>query len=100
MKVLTRAVLRGWVTALVALVAAFGLAAPGFAASAPPRFDDGFGRAVVSQPVWADTAERTFTFTVKSDQVPACTALPGQISGEHVVMDHFVPLIMARLQHA
>lgn len=87
MKILSLAVLRGWVAALVGLVAVAGLAAPAaHAVTALPHFDDGFGLTVVSQPAWVDTIGRTFTFTVKSDQVPAYTLLPGQVSGEHVIM--------------
>lgn len=72
-----------------ALVAVFTgvLTAPAAqAATAPPQFTDGFGLTVVSQPAWAAEGERTFTFTVTTDQVPAYGVLPGQVSGEHVVM--------------
>lgn len=93
MKFLSRAVLRGRVAALVGLAAIFGMlgvfgpAAPAaHAASTPPHFADGFGLTVVGQPKWMDDNERTFTFQVKSDQVPAYSVLPGQVSGEHTVM--------------
>jgi S-formylglutathione hydrolase FrmB len=87
MKVLSRAVPRGWVAALVGLAATAGLVAPAaHAATTPPHFDDGFGLTVISQPAWLDDQERTFTFTVHSDQVPAYSVLPGQVSGEHVIM--------------
>ncbi|GAA1135724.1 MULTISPECIES: alpha/beta hydrolase [Streptomyces violaceusniger group] len=86
MKVLTRAVLRG-ATALVGVVALCGMfGPPAQAATAPPHFADGFGLTVVSQPRWADDKKRTFTFTVRSDQVPAYSVLPGQVSGEHTIM--------------
>lgn len=80
MNLLRRSVLRGW----VGVVAASGTAASAApAASAPPRFEDGFGLTVVGQPVWADDAERTFT--AKSDQVPAYTVLPNEQSpAQHV----------------
>lgn len=87
MRVLPRIGLLGWVTVLVGLAAASGLAGPAaYAATATPHFDDGFGLTVISQPAWRDATERTFTFTVRSDQVPAYTVLPGQVSGEHVIM--------------
>lgn len=77
----------------VGIALAVGLAiAPAMAASAsttaiaPPHFDSGFGLTVVSQPVWVDTNQRTFTFTVTSDQVPNPTLLPGQVAGQHVIM--------------
>ncbi len=83
MKVLSRVALAG-------VVAAAALAVPTApavaAATAPPRFADGFGITVVSQPTWADDAERTFVMTVRSTAVPAFSVLPGQVSGEHVVM--------------
>jgi S-formylglutathione hydrolase FrmB len=73
--------------AALAVVAAAAVTAPAaVAATAPPHFVDGFGLTVLSQPAWVDEGERTFTFTVKSDQVPEYTVLPDQVSGEHVVM--------------
>ncbi|WP_242640920.1 hypothetical protein [Streptomyces kasugaensis] len=93
MKFLSRAVLRGRIAALVGLAALFGMlgvfgpAAPAaHAASTPPHFADGFGLTVVSQPQWVRDSERTFTFQVKSDQVPAYSVLPDQVSGEHTIM--------------
>ncbi|MFD7103976.1 alpha/beta hydrolase [Streptomyces celluloflavus] len=93
MKFLSRAVLRGRIAALVGLAALFGMlgvfgpAAPAaHAASTPPHFADGFGLTVVSQPQWVRGSERTFTFQVKSDQVPAYSVLPDQVSGEHTIM--------------
>ena len=81
MKILSRVVPRGWVAVLVGLAAVFGLAGPAVstahAATTPPHFGDGFGLTVISQPAWMDAKERTFTFTVRSDQVPAYTVLPG-----------------------
>jgi hypothetical protein len=71
--------LGGWVVVLVGLVVAF-------VGVVPPRFTDGFGLSVVRQPAWVDANQRTFTFTVMSDQVPAHTVLPYQVSGEHVIM--------------
>jgi S-formylglutathione hydrolase FrmB len=69
------------------VVVAAGLAAPeAAAATALPHLTDGFGLTVLSQPAWVEGSERTFTFTVKSSQVPEYTVLPGQVSGEHVVM--------------
>ena len=70
---------------VVVLVA--GLAPPAAeAATAPPHLTDGFGLTVVSQPSWLDAGERTFTFTVRTAAVPAYGVMPGQVSGEHVVM--------------
>ncbi|UVS78765.1 alpha/beta hydrolase family protein [Actinokineospora sp. UTMC 2448] len=63
-----------------------GLAAPAQADTAPPTLADGFGITVISQPEWADDNHRTFTFTVRTAEVPEYTVLPGQVSGEHVVM--------------
>ena len=69
------------------LVLTAGLAMPAAQAeTAPPHLTDGFGLVVVSQPKWVDDGERTFTFTVTTDEVPAYGVLPGQVSGEHVVM--------------
>lgn len=81
--------LRRWRT--VGLVAGLAVASTllvpaATAATAPPRFDSGFGLTVVSQPVWADDTRRTFTFSVTSDQVPNPTLLPGQVEGRHVIM--------------
>ncbi|MFB6438351.1 alpha/beta hydrolase [Streptomyces sp. NPDC056411] len=93
MKIFSRTVLRGRAAALVGLSALFGTlgmagpAAPAAqAAPAPPHFANGFGLTVISQPKWADGKRRTFTFKVTSDQVPAYSVLPGQVSGEHTVM--------------
>jgi S-formylglutathione hydrolase FrmB len=68
---------------LVAVLTA-GLTAP--ATQAPPHLTDGFGLTVVEQPAWVDDGQRTFTFTVTTDEVPAYGVMPGQVSGEHVVM--------------
>ncbi|ALG08637.1 alpha/beta hydrolase [Kibdelosporangium phytohabitans] len=77
---------RGLVFVLAAVVAVAGFAVPSArAAGALPRFADGIGLTVVSQPAWAGDKERTFTFTVRSDQVPAHSVLPNQVSGEHVI---------------
>ena len=74
-------------TAGLAAVLITGLVTPAaHAATAPPQLTDGFGLAVVSQPAWVDEGERTFTFTVRTKEVPAYGVLPGQVSGEHVVM--------------
>lgn len=87
MKALPRVASLGGIAALIGLVGTAGLAVPAvYAATAPPRFDDGFGITVISQPTWMDAEERTFTLTVRSDQVPAYPVLPGQVSGEHVIM--------------
>lgn len=87
MKALSLVVPLGWVAALVGFAAASGLVGPAaHAATAPAHFDDGFGLTVISQPAWMGATERTFTFTVRSDQVPAYPVLPGQVSGEHVIM--------------
>src|ERR671932_184873 len=56
------------------------------AATPPPHLADGFGLTVVRQPTWMDAGERTFTFTVRTAAVPAYGVMPGQVSGEHVVM--------------
>ncbi|MEU8917005.1 alpha/beta hydrolase-fold protein [Streptomyces nigrescens] len=93
MKILSRAVLRGRTAALTGLAAltgtlgVFGPTVPAAQAAAPPpHFADGFGLTVVGQPKWADDSRRTFTFKVKTDQVPAYSVLPGQVSGEHTVI--------------
>ncbi|MER6050935.1 alpha/beta hydrolase-fold protein [Streptomyces sp. NPDC001793] len=91
MKILSRAVLRGWAATLTGLVATFGMllgpAAPAaHAVTAPPHFANGFGLTVVSQPKWVDANRRTFVITVKSTQVPVYDVLKDQVSGEHVVM--------------
>ncbi|GAA2135831.1 alpha/beta hydrolase [Glycomyces algeriensis] len=84
MKRLTRAL--GLVTA-VAAAAAGGLAAPAaHAATALPQFSDEHGLTVLEQPEWAGGSDRTFTFTVATAEVPAYSVMPGQVSGEHVVM--------------
>ncbi|MGW4061529.1 alpha/beta hydrolase [Amycolatopsis sp. NPDC004747] len=72
---------------LAVFAAASVLAAPVAAAeSGPPRFTDGFGLTVTAQPAWVDDHHRTFTFAVRSDQVPTPSVLPGQTPGQHVVM--------------
>ncbi|MEV6831966.1 alpha/beta hydrolase-fold protein [Amycolatopsis sp. NPDC051102] len=74
-----------------ALVAGFAavsaFAAPVAAAETGlPHFADGFGLTVTEQPTRVDGHPRTFTFAVRSDQVPAPSVLPGQVPGRHVVM--------------
>jgi S-formylglutathione hydrolase FrmB len=74
-------------TAGLVAVLTTGLVAPAaHAATAPPHLADGFGLEVVSQAAWADDGARTFTFTVRTNEVPAYGVMPGQVSGEHVVM--------------
>jgi S-formylglutathione hydrolase FrmB len=85
MRVLCRAAVAA-VTAVLAAVTVTPVAPEAHATTAPPRFTDGFGLTVVSQPAWVDGGERTFTFTVRTDEVPAYGVMPGQVSGEHVVM--------------
>ncbi|MEU6130638.1 alpha/beta hydrolase family protein [Saccharopolyspora sp. NPDC047091] len=76
---------RRWAAALIALTATAALTGPAaHAAPATPHFADGHGITVVGQPEWH--SERTFTITVRTDQVPEHPPLPGQVSGEHVVM--------------
>ncbi|MFC7614509.1 alpha/beta hydrolase [Actinokineospora soli] len=70
----------------VLAVATAGVAPAAHAGTAPPSLVDGFGLTVVSQPRWAEGSDRTFTFTVRTAAVPAFTVLPGQVSGDHVVM--------------
>ncbi|MEU6248782.1 alpha/beta hydrolase-fold protein [Glycomyces sp. NPDC047010] len=79
---------RALTTAVVAGTLASGVFAlpEANAAVTPPQFADAFGLTVISQPEWADGSDRTFTFTVTTEEVPAFTVLPGQVSGEHVVM--------------
>ncbi|MBK1783580.1 alpha/beta hydrolase [Prauserella cavernicola] len=82
---------RGRLAALgiaLALVSVLGLtgAAPGAVAHAAPVFTDGHGLTVVQQPRWVDEHERTFTFTVRTGEVPRYSAMRGQVSGEHVIM--------------
>jgi S-formylglutathione hydrolase FrmB len=75
----------GTVSALA--VATTGLTAPtALALTAPPRLTDGFGLTVVSQPAWVDDAQRSFTFSVRTAEVPVYGAMPGQVPDEHVVM--------------
>lgn len=75
----------GRLAVVLGLFAALILAGPAAQATTlPSRFADGFGLTVIRQPTWVD--QRTFTVTVRSDQVPAYTVLPGQVSGEHVIM--------------
>lgn len=75
----------GWLAALLVLLATAGPAGSAAqAATPPPHIADGFGLTVVRQPTWVD--QRTFTFAVRSNQVPTYTVLPGQVSGEHVIM--------------
>lgn len=91
-----RLVMRTLPKTLSATITAAGLAvAAGLVAIAPPaahaaaalpHFTDGSGLTVVAQPAWVDERERTFSFTVTTDEVPAYTVLPGQVSGEHVVV--------------
>ncbi|SDC33859.1 alpha/beta hydrolase [Actinokineospora iranica] len=73
------ALLGGLVVALTAVVPA------AHADTAPPPLADGFGLQVVRQPVWADS-QRTFAFSVRTAEVPEFTVLPGQVSGEHVIL--------------
>ena len=82
---------RRGIALLAALVAAWALITlttpkAKAADTAPPRFADGFGLVVVSQPEWVDDNRRTFTLGVTSDQVPNPTLLPGQAPGRHVVV--------------
>jgi S-formylglutathione hydrolase FrmB len=76
----------GLAAAGAAVVAAGVLVPAASAASAPPVFTDGNGLTVVSQPEWADDNERTFVFTVRTDEVAKYTVLDGQVSGEHTIM--------------
>ncbi|GAA2268694.1 hypothetical protein GCM10009853_022570 [Glycomyces scopariae] len=67
--------------------AAGGLATPAAqAATAPPELANAHGLTVIAQPTWIEGSDRTFLFTVTTEEVPAYTVLPGQVSGEHVVM--------------
>lgn len=82
-----QAPMAGGIVTLAAVAAGLVVAAPeASAASAPPRFESGFGLSVASQPAWVDGNQRTFTFTVTSDQVPNPTLLPGQTAGQHTIM--------------
>lgn len=81
------AVLVAALIGLVASVAVGGLVPrAAHAASAPPLFDDAFGLTVIGQPEWVDENERTFTVTVATAEVPSYQVMPGQVSGEHVIM--------------
>lgn len=72
---------------LIGALASGAVAVPAAnAATAPPQLADGFGLTVIDQPTWVEGSDRTFTFTVTTEEVPAFTILPGQVSGEHVVM--------------
>ena len=93
MKKLSKAVLRSRTPVLLGLAALMGLflAPPAQAATvptatAPPRFANGHGLTVVSQPKWADGNHRTFVLTVKTAQVPVHDTMADQVSGEHTVM--------------
>lgn len=73
--------------ALAGLLAPAGLVAPAaYAATALPQFADAFGLTVIEQPAWVEGSDRTFTVTVATDEVPAYEVMPGQVSGEHVIM--------------
>lgn len=73
--------------ALAGALAATGLAVPAaHAATAPPQFADAAGLTVIDQAEWVDDAHRTLTLTVTTDEVPAYSTLPGQVSGEHDIM--------------
>ncbi|MEU6250870.1 alpha/beta hydrolase-fold protein [Glycomyces sp. NPDC047010] len=73
--------------ALAGAVALGGPAVPAAnAATALPQFEDGSGLVVAAQPEWVPGSDRTFTVTVSTEQVPAYSVLPGQVSGEHVVL--------------
>ncbi|MCD0445013.1 esterase family protein [Glycomyces sp. A-F 0318] len=75
------------VAALAGAAVAGGVAAPAAtAAPAPPQLADAHGLTVIAQPEWAEGSDRTFTFTVGTEEVPAYPVMPGQVSGEHVVM--------------
>ncbi|RZQ62400.1 alpha/beta hydrolase [Amycolatopsis suaedae] len=80
--------MRKILAALAAAVMLTGLSAavPAAAQAAPPVFRDGNGLTVVKQPEWVKDSDRTFTFTVRSEQVARYSVLPGQVSGEHVIM--------------
>lgn len=72
---------------IAALTAATALSSPqAKAETTPPRFADGFGLTVTSQPRWVDENHRTFVFSVATDQVPTPTLLPGQEPGRHAVV--------------
>ncbi|GAA1689114.1 hypothetical protein GCM10009830_40840 [Glycomyces endophyticus] len=73
--------------AAAGVLAAGGLATPSaHAANALPDLADAHGLTVIAQPEWVPGSDRTFLFTVTTEEVPAFTVLPGQVSGEHVVM--------------
>ncbi|MEU6857728.1 alpha/beta hydrolase-fold protein [Glycomyces sp. NPDC046736] len=78
---------RALTTAMLAGTLASGIVAvpEAQAAIAPPHLADAFGLTVIAQPEWAEGSDRTFTFTVATEEVPAFTVMPGQVSGEHVV---------------
>ncbi|MFD4638936.1 alpha/beta hydrolase [Lentzea sp. NPDC058436] len=56
------------------------------AAEPPPRFADGFGLTVTSQPRWVDDTHRTFVFSVSTNEVPTPTLLEGQEPGRHAIV--------------
>lgn len=83
------AIRRACILALTAVTAATTLAtvaAPAQAATAPPQFTDAAGLTVLAKATWADANQRTFTLTVRTDKVPGYQVLPGQVSGEHVIL--------------
>lgn len=73
------------IAALTAATALSGTHAKA-ADDAPPRFTDGFGLVVTSQPRWVDENHRTFVLSVSTDQVPTPTLLDGQEPGRHAIV--------------
>ncbi|WP_434446453.1 alpha/beta hydrolase [Lentzea sp. E54] len=70
------------------IAAAMALSSPDAKAAdaQPPRFADGFGLTVTSQPRWVDENRRTFVFSVSTNEVPAPTLLAGQEPGRHAIV--------------
>ncbi|WP_156756204.1 alpha/beta hydrolase [Actinokineospora pegani] len=70
-----------------AVVVLAGVSAPAAQAETTlPTLTSGQGLTVIDGPTWVQGSERSFTFTVTTPEVPTYQVLPGQVSGEHVVL--------------
>ncbi|MEU3270914.1 alpha/beta hydrolase-fold protein [Saccharomonospora sp. NPDC006951] len=76
-------------SAIVAVLAAFAFTPTAAAAdpgTALPELTDGHGLTIVDQPEWVADSDRTFVFSVATDEVPTPSLQPGQDPGEHDIM--------------
>ncbi|AXX30843.1 esterase [Actinosynnema pretiosum subsp. pretiosum] len=72
--------------ALAAVMAPAPAATAAQPAPEPPHLTDGHGLTVVEQPAWLDGGHRSFSFAVRSTQVPTPTLMTGQKPGQHTVV--------------